>query len=676
MKTLHRKHKKLNTYFLLFFLIFVILISSCVTAFDVITKYRRSTEIYTNLAMSTAQHMTEELSDLDIQKFSEGSASREEMQNVRVRLDDLRSCFDLENLYYVVPLEKTENGTCSIQKLFVSRSVGSGADAETVSTDNSETFQRIYDEVQAVFSGKEQSAVMAYSNQYGNVITACFPVTSQNGEILAVSCADVSMTVIYNNIWMEVYRFLIFIVLLSLAFIIAGSAVIRRHIVKPLSGVSGVMEAFAFNTKCDASLGNNKISFYEIDQIQTAFEKLSEDIDLYIQNIEQAAEVRQKMEAELAVAAKIQRSVMPSEKKLLPRGCGLKASACLLPAKQVGGDFYDFFLKRDGKVIFFAADVSDKGVPAALFMILVKQILSNSLLDCKHLEEAVKYANDLLIQNNRENMFVTAFICEYDKRSEKLRYVNAGHNPPLLKKASGEFVFLPKSKNFVLGLVSGANFNSTAIDFREGDRLFIYTDGITEAENQKGEFFGESRLQQSLNQDPHAELHWQMNSVLKQVKTFSGEAPQSDDITVAEVESCDDNQIFLRAEKQELDVLNSFLDTELRIYGASEKCRQKFALCAEEIFINIVNYAYEKEGGVKVRFSYAEESNSASVEFRDTGKPFDPLQEAEKPDLLRDPKTRKIGGLGVFLVKQMADDAVYRYENGENIFTFSIHFFS
>ena len=201
-------------------------------------------------------------------------------------------------------------------------------------------------------------------------------------------------------------------------------------------------------------------------------------------------------------------------------------------AKAVGGDFYDFYFSGPNKITFLIADVSDKGVPAALFMMRAKTIIKNIAQTGKPVAEVVTEANDALCEGNGANMFVTAWIGEIDLQTGRVAYVNAGHNPPILLQSDDQDTYLRTRPGLVLGAMSGVKYHSQEVTIAPGDSIYLYTDGVTEQTNAEGELFGEDRLLSFLSfgrfyEDPETIL----SSVSARISTFAANTAQADDQT-------------------------------------------------------------------------------------------------------------------------------------------------
>ncbi|MBR1588486.1 MAG: SpoIIE family protein phosphatase [Kiritimatiellae bacterium] len=244
------------------------------------------------------------------------------------------------------------------------------------------------------------------------------------------------------------------------------------------------------------------------------------------------AQVRAQRAKEMKMAADIQESAIPRVFPPFPGEKRVNIYASMDTAKEVGGDFYDFYFSGPQKITFLIADVSDKGVPAALFMMRAKTIIKNIAQTGKPIAEVVTEANDVLCEGNGANMFVTAWIGEIDLESGRVAYVNAGHNPPILLQADDHDTYLRTRPGLVLGAMPGVKYHSQEVVIAPGDALYLYTDGVTEQTNAQGELFGENRLLSFLSfgrfyEDPGAILP----AVSARVSAFAANTAQADDRT-------------------------------------------------------------------------------------------------------------------------------------------------
>ena len=239
-----------------------------------------------------------------------------------------------------------------------------------------------------------------------------------------------------------------------------------------------------------------------------------------------------KTEAELNVASKIQKDMLPCIFPAFPERKEFDIHAIMDPAKEVGGDFYDFFLIDDDHLAIVIADVSGKGVPAALFMVISKTLIKNYAQIGLSLSDVFTMANNQLCENNEEGLFVTAWMGVLEISTGKFSYVNAGHNPPLLKRNNGDFEYLKCKPGFVLAGIEDFKYKQDEMHLDKGDTVFLYTDGVTEANNNKNDLYSEERLLNKLNDNKNEPISNIISKIRQDVDLFAGEIPQFDDITM------------------------------------------------------------------------------------------------------------------------------------------------
>lgn len=271
----------------------------------------------------------------------------------------------------------------------------------------------------------------------------------------------------------------------------------------------------------------------EIEELSIAFCKMMSDIQEYVKNIEEAAVEKEKAEAELMAATKIQSSLLPNIFPAFPQRDDFEVFANMRPAKGVSGDFYDFYLFGD-KLAFVIADVSGKGVPAALFMMTAKSVIKNAFVSSSDIREVVRKVNNELCENNEALMFVTAFLGIIDLKKGMMTYVNAGHTPPLLKHDFEKFEYINIKNNCILGIIPNADFEKQEMELQKNDMLFLYTDGVTEAMDSYGALYGMGRLKTVLNKESmrYVDIYGMIPMVRKDIDRFCKDEKQTDDITM------------------------------------------------------------------------------------------------------------------------------------------------
>lgn len=398
---------------------------------------------------------------------------------------------------------------------------------------------------------------------------------------------------------------------------------------------------------------------------------MREELDAYVTRLAAVTAERERTQAELDIARSIQMGAVPHDFTTSSANRNVLVEGFMRPAREVGGDFYDVFDAKDGKVAFVIGDVSGKGVPAALFMMRAQSLLREKILACADLGQAMAQVNDALCDRNEAMLFVTAFICVLDPKTGSVRYANAGHNPPVLLQ-DGKRGYMKVRPGLVLGAMDGMMYREGQIDLGFGDGLLLYTDGVTEATNAESELFGEDRLMDVLNECDAEGSVFVAKRIESAVDSFAGECPQADDITVLSFrrsERADDmRRIDLMPEESELETLFSFLGDLCEHEGCSEKMLASLMLVAEELFVNMCHYGFEdgrKRTPVAITAVMDGDERKMRLEFSDAGIPYNPLSHDPKK---ADPADgERVGGLGLLLVRRNVDELSYEYLDGRNI---------
>ncbi|MFH1281476.1 MAG: SpoIIE family protein phosphatase, partial [Candidatus Omnitrophota bacterium] len=270
----------------------------------------------------------------------------------------------------------------------------------------------------------------------------------------------------------------------------------------------------------------------EVGKLAQTFRYMQSSLKDYIRQLIEATAAKERIESELKIAHEIQTGMLPRIFPPFPHRKEFNIFAMMEPAKEVGGDFYDFFLINEKKLFFVMGDVSGKGVPAALFMMIAKTLLKNEALQGSSADQVLNRVNNILALDNDAAMFATVFCGILDTETGEVEFANAGHNPPLVCSNKENFEFLNINKGFVLGTMADFKFKGDSIKLGHGDCLFLYTDGVTEAANPKQEFFSEARLKSMLSGLCAEDVTLIVREIREQIHIFAENEPQSDDITI------------------------------------------------------------------------------------------------------------------------------------------------
>lgn len=398
------------------------------------------------------------------------------------------------------------------------------------------------------------------------------------------------------------------------------------------------------------------------------FAVLSDDINSTVNTLKRyIKEADERIDKELEFARQIQHSALPSVFPPYPNRIDFDIFAQMYTAKEVGGDFYDFYLLGKDKLAFLIADVSGKGIPAAMFMMTAKTLIKSLVESGIEPSDAFTKANNKLCENNEAGMFVTAWLGILDLNTGLLKYVNAGHNPPLIKRNGKYFEFLCSKPNFVLAGMENIKYKTNEIQFSPGDEIFLYTDGVTEANDTSYELFGDDRLLESLNENDCLTVEQLCKKVKSDVDRFVGNALQSDDITILSVKlNCllSDDSIVVSPYSDSMNLVYKFTDNKIKGLSLDKSIANKIMLVADEMYSNIINHS----GATYAKVSLCRTDKGAILTFTDNGEAYNPLV-TENPDISLSAEERESGGLGIYIVKKTASSIDYSSKDGFNILT-------
>ena len=472
------------------------------------------------------------------------------------------------------------------------------------------------------------------------------------------------------------YALVMLIVTVILAVILTWH--LQRTVVKPINSLTEAAEKYmrheydeetgaSYFSDLDISTGD------EIEHLGDTMSKMENDMRGYLSNLAQVTAEKERIGTELNLATQIQNSMLPTFFPPFPDRTEFDLFADMKPAKEVGGDFYDFFLLDHDHLALVIADVSGKGVPAALFMMASKIMINNRAMMGGTPKDILSFANRQICANNTLDMFITVWIGILEISTGTITASSAGHEYPIICKNNGKFELYKDPHGFVIGGYDEMKYRDYEIHLDPGDTLFIYTDGVTEATNEDNTLFGTERLLDTLNEVRTGSSRDILNHVHESISNFVLDAPQFDDITMLSLRynggGIDMKELTVRAGVEKLDEVNDFVSRTLEAYSCPMKVLMQISLAVEEIFVNIANYAYAAEGGnATIRAGIEKDTNMAVITFVDRGRPYDPTAKAD-PDITLSAEERAIGGLGIFMVKKTMDEVSYSYTNGCNVLT-------
>lgn len=451
------------------------------------------------------------------------------------------------------------------------------------------------------------------------------------------------------------------------------SSIISKHL-EPLAELAYQAETIAsgrFDEELPVSRQND-----EIGLLNNSFRNMQQSIVRQMEELRHVNEQKGRIQGELKIARDIQMAMLPKIFPPFPERNDIDVFGQLTPAKEVGGDLFDFFI-RDEKLYFIIGDVSGKGVPASLYMVITKALFRTIAAHQSSPDRIISHLNDAMSVDNESNMFVTMFVGVLDLPSGRLHYCNAGHDAPLLIGNTGAGL-LPVDSNLPVGVLSDWKFSLQETLIDPDTAIFMYTDGLTEAENINHDQFEMSRmidLAHNLQQDRIFSPTAIIERMTSAVHEFVGQADQSDDLTMLAIQYTKHHEeityqrsLTLTNDLKRVPRLNTFIDEVCEANGFDMSATMQINLAIEEAVVNVMNYAYPS--GTVGNITIEVKSNGSEVSFIiiDSGTPFDPTAKPEV-DITLSAEDRSIGGLGIHLIRQIMDHINYERVNGRNILT-------
>lgn len=369
-------------------------------------------------------------------------------------------------------------------------------------------------------------------DKYGYIASAYSPVFNSSGEPVAVVGVDVYMPDLQANMREFLVAVVVTIMLVVLVAILLCFFFVKRKIVNPINKIRDASRSMVENLENEESMEVSVKTGNEIEELFDSFKEMYGDVRDYINQLSVVTAEKERIGAELDVAAHIQASMLPCIFPAFPERKEIDIYATMDPAKEVGGDFYDFFMVDDRHLAIVMADVSGKGIPAALFMVIGKTLIKDHTTPGRDLGKVFTAVNNLLCEANSEGLFITAFEGVLDLVTGEFNFVNAGHEMPFVCKADGAFEPYKIRPGFVLAGMEDMRYRAGSMILEPGDKIFQYTDGVTEATNIHNELYGMERLEVILNKVKCGTSHEILPAVKADVDEFVGEAPQFDDITM------------------------------------------------------------------------------------------------------------------------------------------------
>ncbi len=487
-----------------------------------------------------------------------------------------------------------------------------------------------------------------------------------------------------NELYADLYQLnqtLIVMAAIGLALLLIMIIVISNRVTKPLHALALIAEGFGkgnFNIEIPPSRSAD-----EVGSLNKSFVHMQTALKKYIENLKLTTSAKEKIESELKIAREIQMGMIPRNFPAFPGRKEIDIYGFIEPAKEVGGDLYDFFFIDDERLCFAIGDVSGKGTPAALFMAVTTTIMrAETQIAGLNVSRILDLMNSYLCNNNEGNLFVTLFLGILNVSTGEVEYVNAGHNYPFVIKSSGTVRELNTSHFIPLGINLNTCKTPDIFKLEMGDTIFLYTDGVSEAFNTNDQQYSIKRISELLASQVNQTPIKIIRHIVDDVKAFSQGTEQSDDISVLAIQyfgkqllkpSAQNHQFLIKNSIASLSSISELITQLCNTWKLTPEVSYKVNLVIEELISNTIFYGYSDTLEHDIILNLMCDENTISIQITDDANEFNPVEQVSA-DTNSDINEREIGGLGIHLVKNLVDRFTYQRIDEKNIIKIEIQF--
>ena len=454
-------------------------------------------------------------------------------------------------------------------------------------------------------------------------------------------------------------------VLMIIAYAVGAHILLLRNVNK----LTKSAEEFTENVKSSGKIEvkDPKVkSRDEMKSLSNSFVALEESIVNYIDVIQKETLEKERMNVELNVANNIQLSALPNK---IYTDDNVSIRASIKSAKEVGGDFYDYFYLDKNRLVVVISDVSGKGIPAALFMMKSKELIKSAIHSNDNLVDAVTEVNKTLVWNDKESLFVTSFIGVIDFSKNIITYVNAGHEKPYIITNKG-IIKLDGESNFVMGGEEDFVYKQESHKFNKGESLFLFTDGLNESINNNREEFSYSRIEETLEANKDQPSIKILNNMSKALEEFVGEEEQFDDVTMLVIKN-NDHKLHMSYNKKEYEIIDDIVDTfNMNFSTLPTETRSAAGVIIDEVINNLISY--ETREDLEIDLDFEATKKELNIVISCNGHDYNPFENHKEKYLEEYKDDIEEGGLGISIIKDLAEKYSYKYDNNRSILSFSV----
>ncbi len=519
----------------IFSIIFILALFAAVVAFIGYHHFTKGMyDQYTDVAFRIADAGARTIDADSLDSYLAENGSSEDYQNTLRRLDQICNAFGATFIYVIQP-DQSDYGHITFLFSTVNRETDYspyeiGYVRETTNDEYRMKYQRLYDRE------SDRELLLLNSRRYSRPqhhITAMVPLLGSDQQTKGILCVQRQMDAMTHVRVDYVRSVLLVLLIMAVLSGVNQASSLKRVLLRPLQKITDEATRFAReNTLPEHRLTETVRNTDEIGFLAASVDSMEEQNIRYVENITRITGEKERIEAELDIAKRIQVSMLPSVFPPFPDRKDFEIFAAMDPAREIGGDFYDFFLLDDDHLALVIADVSGKGIPAALFMSIAKKLIKISIQAGDSPAAALFQVNNQLCDENVEDMFVTVWLAVVELSTGKGVAANAGHEHPAIRRKGGSYELSLYHHSLVVAAMKNVSFREHKFQLYPGDSLFVYTDGVPEATNARDELFGTDRMLEAMNRNPDAGPEELLSEVGQSMDLFVGDSPQFDDITM------------------------------------------------------------------------------------------------------------------------------------------------
>lgn len=541
MKDKKTGKRRLQTTMTIASIVFALCISLGIGSIGFVTYYRGVVKRYQEYISGIIKITEKQISADDLEDCIDSGEKSEKYEKTQLFMNEIKDSYDIDYIYMLVPLRKDGDDNMQYVMCGVRQDEVDDTDNKTLGDLSGTEYSAKVSEYYLNAMNSDSDKIVYYANhtEFGYMYTGLKVIRDSDQKAIAVLAIDISM----NQIRTDYYHYLKIVIIdalmLTILFLLVLKMWMTHRVIKPINRMKQSSENFVEDSRkekepenlnfCDPDVKTGD----EMESLSNSLVTMSEDLKKYMINLMNESRKKERIESELNIATHIQASMLPCIFPPFPDRQEFDIYAEMTPAREVGGDFYDFFMTDKDHIALVAADVSGKGVPAALFMVIGKTLLKDYSGFEKTPADVFTKVNDILCESNTEELFITAFEGILDLRTGEMQFANAGHEKPIIyHKDENKWEVYPTRPGFVLAGMEGMKYRPGTLTLKEGDRIVLYTDGIPEAINKNEEQYGMERFVESLYRHVDKSCEQMIKAVKADLEEYTEGTEQFDDITV------------------------------------------------------------------------------------------------------------------------------------------------